>query len=166
MVSKGSDPSTKSKKSLEECSSGGVGNLTHKLNQLKRQIQAERIASIKEKVEKNRKKLESHISEILSATSSRSVLCVEENGFGKMLSSRILIPLFKYAGFAQGSGDRDYSNGHEVVSSTSVKLPNVEKLPPYTTWIFLDNTEIREWLKTNLLWGGDVYTMTNMAVKL
>ncbi|TYH95970.1 hypothetical protein ES332_A12G144600v1 [Gossypium tomentosum] len=141
MVSKGSDSSTKSKKSLGECSSGGVGNLTHKLNQLKRQIQAERIASIKEKVEKNRKKLESHISEILSATSSRSVLCVEENGFGKMLSSRILIPLFKYAGFAQGSGDRDYSNGHEVVSSTSVKLPNVEKLPPYTTWIFLDKNQ-------------------------
>ena len=91
-----------------------------------------------EKVEKNRKKLESHILEILSATSSRNLLCVEENGFGKMLSARIEIPLCKYTGFAQGSGDRDYANGHEVVSSTNAKLPYIEKLPPYTTWIFLD----------------------------
>ncbi|XP_022757869.1 histone-lysine N-methyltransferase EZA1-like isoform X2 [Durio zibethinus] len=130
-----------SKKSHGENSGVNVGNLTYKLNQLKRQIQAERTASIKEKVEKNRKKLESHIWEILSATSSRNVLCVEENGFGKMLSSRIEIPLCKYTGFSQVSGDRDYANGHEVVSPTSAKLPYIEKLPPYTTWIFLDKNQ-------------------------
>ncbi|XP_022770813.1 histone-lysine N-methyltransferase EZA1-like isoform X2 [Durio zibethinus] len=141
MVSKASDSSSKSGKSHGEDSGGGVGNLTFKLNQLKRQIQAERTALIKEKVEKNRLKIESHISEILSATSSRNVLCMEENGFGKMLSSRIEIPLCKYTGFAQGSGDRDYANGHEVVSSISAKLPYVEKLPPYTTWIFLDKNQ-------------------------
>ncbi|KAK8654392.1 hypothetical protein V6N13_128361 [Hibiscus sabdariffa] len=141
MVSKGSDSSSKSRKSHGEHSGGDVGNLTQKLNQLKRQIQAERTASIKEKVEKNRKKLESHISEILSATSSRNVLCVEENGFGKMLSSRIQIPQCKFAGFAHGSGDRDCANGHEVVSSTIVKFPYVQKLPPYTTWIFLDKNQ-------------------------
>ncbi|KAK8554660.1 hypothetical protein V6N13_093635 [Hibiscus sabdariffa] len=141
MVSKGSDSSSKPRKLHGEHSGGGVGNLTHKLNHLKRQVQAERAASIKEKVEKNRKKLESHGTEILSATSSRNVPCVEENGFGKMLSSRIQNPLCKFAGLAQGPGDRDYANGHEVVSSTSVKLPYVEKLPPYTTWIFLDKNQ-------------------------
>ncbi|XP_039043053.1 histone-lysine N-methyltransferase EZA1-like isoform X1 [Hibiscus syriacus] len=140
MVSKGSDSSSKSRKSHGEYSCGGVGNLTHKLNQLKRQIQAERTASVKEKVEKNKKKLESHVTEILSATSSRNVPCAEDNGFCKMLSARIQIPLCKLAGFAQGSGG-DYANGHEVVSSTSVKLPYVEKLPPYTTWIFLDKNQ-------------------------
>lgn len=91
-----------------------------------------------EKVEKNRKKLESHVSEILSATSNRNVLCVEENGFGNMLSSRIEIPLCKYTGFSQGLGDRDNANGHEVLPSTKAQLPYIEKLPPYTTWIFLD----------------------------
>lgn len=91
-----------------------------------------------EKVEKNRKKLESYILEIFSATSSRNLLCVEENGFSKMLSSRIEISSCKYTGFAQGSGDGDYANCHEVVYSTSAKLPCMEKLPPYTTWIFLD----------------------------
>ncbi|XP_022728204.1 histone-lysine N-methyltransferase EZA1-like isoform X2 [Durio zibethinus] len=130
-----------SKKSHGENSGDGIGNLTHKLNQLKKQIQSERTASIKEKVERNRKKLESYISEILSATSSRNVLCTEENGFGKMLSARIKIPFCKYTGFAQGSGDRDYANAHEVVSSTNAKLPYIEKLPPYTTWIFLDKNQ-------------------------
>lgn len=63
----------------------------------------------------------------------------EENVSDKLLSSRIEIPLSKYSGFAQGSsGDRDYVNGHEVVCSTSIKLPYIEKIPPYTTWIFLD----------------------------
>ncbi|XVE77538.1 hypothetical protein DITRI_Ditri13aG0071200 [Diplodiscus trichospermus] len=129
-----------SKKSHGENSGGGIGNLTYKLNQLKKQIQAERTASIKEKVEKNRKKLESHISQILSATLSRNVLCAEENGFGNLLSARMEIPLCKYSGFAR-SGDRDCANGHEVVSSTITKLPYIEKLPPYTTWIFLDKNQ-------------------------
>ncbi|XVE73442.1 hypothetical protein DITRI_Ditri11bG0118100 [Diplodiscus trichospermus] len=119
----------------------GVGNLTCRLNQLKRQIQAERTASIKEKVEKNRKKLEGHISEILSATTSRNFPCLEEKGFGQMLCSRIKIPLRKYTGFSQGSGDGDNANGHEVISSTNARLPYIEKLPPYTTWIFLDKNQ-------------------------
>ncbi|XVF72747.1 hypothetical protein PTKIN_Ptkin12aG0145200 [Pterospermum kingtungense] len=136
-----SDSSSKSRKSLEENSGGGVGNLTYKLNQLTKKIQAERTASIKEKVEKNRKKLESYTSEFLSATSSRNLPCGEENGFGKMLSLRIEIPLCKYTGFAQGSGDKDYASGHEVIYSTSAKLPYIEKLPPYTTWIFLDKNQ-------------------------
>ncbi|KAE8723216.1 putative GRAS family transcription factor [Hibiscus syriacus] len=55
-----------------------------------------------------------------------------------MLSARIQIPLCKLA------------NGHEVVSSTSVKLPYVEKLPPYTTWIFLDKASISVGIGTKL----------------
>lgn len=58
-----------------------------------------------------------------------------------MLSSRTERPLYMFNGFAQGVGDKDYINGHEVVLSTNTKLPYVEKLPPYTTWIFLDRYE-------------------------
>ncbi|XP_022757886.1 histone-lysine N-methyltransferase EZA1-like isoform X2 [Durio zibethinus] len=58
-----------------------------------------------------------------------------------MLSSRIEIPLCKYTGFAQVSGDRDYANALEVVSPTSAKLPYIEKFPTYTTWIFLDKNQ-------------------------
>ncbi|KAH9786787.1 Histone-lysine N-methyltransferase EZA1 [Citrus sinensis] len=118
-------------KSYSEQSNDGLGNLTYKLNQLKKQVQAERVVSVKDKIEKNRKKIENDISQLLSTTSRKSVIFAMDNGFGNM-------PLCKYSGFPQGLGDRDYVNSHEVVLSTSSKLSHVQKIPPYTTWIFLD----------------------------
>ncbi|KAK2968344.1 hypothetical protein RJ640_021733, partial [Escallonia rubra] len=94
-----------------------------------------------EKLEKNRKKLEIQVQLAAAVTSRDDVSSVENNGFCKMLSSRIENPLCKYSGFSQGLGDRDYVNSQEVVSSISAKLPFVEKIPPYTTWIFLDRNQ-------------------------
>ncbi|KAJ6343758.1 hypothetical protein OIU76_005494 [Salix suchowensis] len=110
MVSKSSDYASKFTKPDGEPSNNGIGNLTCKMNQLKKQIQAERVVSIK-------------------------------NEASKMISVRIGAPLCKYSGFAQGSGDKDLINGHEVVVATSTKLLFVEKIPPYTTWIFLDKNQ-------------------------
>ncbi|KAK9201970.1 hypothetical protein WN944_017179 [Citrus x changshan-huyou] len=134
MVSRASDSSSKSRKSYSEQSIDGLGNLTYKLNQLKKQVQAERVVSVKDKIEKNRKKIENDISQLLSTTSRKSVIFAMDNGFGNM-------PLCKYSGFPQGLGDRDYVNSHEVVLSTSSKLSHVQKIPPYTTWIFLDKNQ-------------------------
>ncbi|KAL9430600.1 hypothetical protein AB3S75_025903 [Citrus x aurantiifolia] len=134
MVSRASDSSSKSRKSYSEQSNDGLGNLTYKLNQLKKQVQAERVVSVKDKIEKNRKKIENDISQLLSTTSRKSVIFAMDNGFGNM-------PLCKYSGFPQGLGDRDYVNSHEVVLSTSSKLSHVQKIPPYTTWIFLDKNQ-------------------------
>ncbi|XP_031260080.1 histone-lysine N-methyltransferase EZA1-like [Pistacia vera] len=134
MVSKASDSSSKLRKSHAEQSGDGLGNLSYKLNQLKRQIQAERVDSIKEKLEKNRRKIESDVSHLFSATSRNNIIFTQENGFGNM-------PLCKYSGFTQGLGDKEYANCHEVVFSTSTKLPYMEKIPPYTTWIFLDKNQ-------------------------
>jgi hypothetical protein len=75
---------------------------------------------------------------------SRKEASSAENGVVKILSSRIERPLCKFNGFAQGLGDKDYFNGHEVVLSTSTKLPHVERLPPYTTWIFLDRYGVKK----------------------
>lgn len=92
-----------------------------------------------EKLQKNRKKLESHVSLLLSAArSNHDASSSEKNGSGKMLSSRIENPLWKFGGIVQGFGDKDYVNCQDVVYSTSAKLPLVENIPPYTTWIFLD----------------------------
>ncbi|XP_020538356.1 histone-lysine N-methyltransferase EZA1 isoform X3 [Jatropha curcas] len=141
MVSKSSDSSaSKLRKFQGEQSNQGIGNLSYKLNQLKRKIQAERIVSIKEKVEKNRRKLESDVSQIMSA-SRKTALCMGHAGVGSINFSRMGTPLCKYSGFAQGSGDKDYINGHEVIPLTSTKLPFIEKIPPYTTWIFLDRNQ-------------------------
>eukprot|EP00258_Populus_trichocarpa_P024505 XP_024440524.1 histone-lysine N-methyltransferase EZA1 isoform X1 [Populus trichocarpa] len=150
MVSKSSDSASKFRvsfltifislisKSDGEPSNNGIGNLTYKMNQLKKQIQAERVVSIKDKVERNRRKLVADVSQLRLATSRTFV---GQNGVSKMISLRIGAPLCKYGGFAQGSGDRDLINGHEVAVSTSTKLPFVEKIPPYTTWIFLDKNQ-------------------------
>uniref|UniRef100_A0A3N7EJT6 [histone H3]-lysine(27) N-trimethyltransferase n=1 Tax=Populus trichocarpa TaxID=3694 RepID=A0A3N7EJT6_POPTR len=137
-MSRSSDSASKFRKSDGEPSNNGVGNLTSKMNQLKRQIQAERVVSIKDKVEKNRRKLEADVSQLRLAT-SRTFM--GQNGVSKMISLRIGTPLCKYGGFAQGSGDKDVINGHEVAATTGTKLPFVEKIPPYTTWIFLDKNQ-------------------------
>ncbi|KAJ6390385.1 hypothetical protein OIU77_024575 [Salix suchowensis] len=138
MVSRSSDSASKLRKLDGEPSNNGVGNLTSKMTQLKRQIQAERAVSVKDKVEKNRRKLEADISQLRLAT-SRTFM--GQNGVSKMISLRIGTPLCKYGGFAQGSGDKDIINGHEVAASTGTNLPLVDRIPPYTTWIFLDKNQ-------------------------
>ncbi|XP_058008581.1 histone-lysine N-methyltransferase EZA1 isoform X1 [Hevea brasiliensis] len=142
MVSKSSDSASKLRKSLGKQSNEGIGNLPYKMNQLKKQIQAERIVSIKEKVEKNKRKLESDVSQLISAAASRgNALFMGQTGVAKMKISRIGSPLCQYSGFAHGSGDKDYIIGHEVVPSTSIKVPFIEKIPPYTAWMFLDRNQ-------------------------
>uniref|UniRef100_A0A5B7BG87 [histone H3]-lysine(27) N-trimethyltransferase n=1 Tax=Davidia involucrata TaxID=16924 RepID=A0A5B7BG87_DAVIN len=142
MVSKSSDPASKLRKSHGEQASDAFGTLTYKIHQLKKQIQADRVVSIRKKLEENGKKLEGHVSKLVSMSTSRNAVSVTENsGLGKMLSSRIENPLSKFGGFAQGSGDKDYLNIQEVVSSPFAKIPYIEKIPPYTTWIFLERNQ-------------------------
>ncbi|XP_041022193.1 histone-lysine N-methyltransferase EZA1-like isoform X1 [Juglans microcarpa x Juglans regia] len=129
-----------SKKPSGEQSIESLGALSYNINQLKKQIEAERIVSIKEKLVKNGMKLESHVSQVI-LVASKTEVSLTENGVGKMLSSRTERPICKFNGSAQGFGDKDYINVHEVVLSTSIKLPPVERLPPYTTWIFLDRNQ-------------------------
>ncbi|KAL5561018.1 hypothetical protein UlMin_030765 [Ulmus minor] len=142
MVSKASDSAAKLRKSHGEQSSDGLGNLLQKMHHLKREIQADRTVSIRERIEENAKKLESHTSNLLSETSTRTSLSLAENGSGNLLSRRIEHPLYKVSGSAQGFGDRDHISSQDSTPSSSTKLPSVEKLPPYTTWIFLDRNQI------------------------
>uniref|UniRef100_A0A2N9IR30 SET domain-containing protein n=1 Tax=Fagus sylvatica TaxID=28930 RepID=A0A2N9IR30_FAGSY len=65
---------------------------------------------LREKIEKNGRKLESHFAQIILATSRKDV-SFAENGVGEMLSSRTERPLFMFEGFAQGLGDKDYISG-------------------------------------------------------
>ncbi|XP_058199025.1 histone-lysine N-methyltransferase EZA1 isoform X3 [Rhododendron vialii] len=109
---------------------------------MKKQIQADRVVSIREKLEENRKKLESHVSLLVSSATLRNdASVIDADGQGRILSSRIENPLCKFGGFAQASGDKDYVNVQEVVYSISAKLPYIENIPPYTTWIFLDRNQ-------------------------
>lgn len=72
----------------------------------------------------------------MSAVSTRGSSQMEENKTLSMLSSRMDHPLCKFDGFTQGSGDKDHNN-QDIPSATSIKIPRIERLPPYTSWIFL-----------------------------
>ena len=76
--------------------------------------------------------------ENLSPASKKHTSNEEENGSGKMLLWRIEHPLCKLSGCAQGYGDKDPVSCHDIAPPSSTKLTYVERLPPYTTWIFLD----------------------------
>ncbi|XP_027189731.1 histone-lysine N-methyltransferase EZA1-like isoform X3 [Cicer arietinum] len=141
MVSKPTDSAPKlHPKLLGESSNDAVGTLSIKINQLKKQIQVERIVSIHEKIQRNQKKLQCHISGIMSAVSTRGSSQMEENKTLSMLSSRMDHPLCKFDGFTQGSGDKDHNN-QDIPSATSIKIPRIERLPPYTSWIFLGRNQ-------------------------
>lgn len=135
MVSKSSDSAINLQKSHEE------QTLLYKINQLKEQIQAERVASVKEKLGENGKRLLSHVSQVVLPTVIKDVSLLEEDRSGKTLSSRIENPLCVISGFAQGSGDKDCANSQEVLFPMSTKLPRMEKISHYTTWIFLDRNQ-------------------------
>ncbi|KAB2605088.1 histone-lysine N-methyltransferase EZA1-like [Pyrus ussuriensis x Pyrus communis] len=143
MLSKASDSANKLTKFHVEGPSDGVGSLEQKMHQLKLQIQAERVISVKEKVEKNREKVEGYVSKIISETARANLnaLSSERNRSFKLFSSRIEQPLCRISGFVRGCGEKDWIENQEVLFSSSTKLPLADKIPPYTTWIFLDRNQ-------------------------
>lgn len=98
-----------------------------------------------EKFQTNRQKLDSHVSLVSADRSNSDISSATKSDLGNMLTARIVNPLHKYGGIAQGLGDKDVFNCQDVTYSTSARLPLVEKIPSYTTWIFLDRfvTEIQ-----------------------
>ncbi|XP_017415217.1 histone-lysine N-methyltransferase EZA1 isoform X7 [Vigna angularis] len=139
MVSKPTDSVSRPRKQLGEAANDALGTLSLKINQLKKQIQVERIVYIKEKIQSNEKKLQCHTSGVLSTISTRGYSQTEENRKIPILS-RIDRPLCKFNGFSPVSGDKDHNN-QDVLSATSIKIPYIERLPPYTSWIFLDRNQ-------------------------
>nr|XP_027118503.1 histone-lysine N-methyltransferase EZA1-like isoform X1 [Coffea arabica] len=144
MVSKSTDSASNKSKKLN--GGGGqtsdmLGTLSIRINQLKKQIQAERAASVKDKVEDNKTNLETHVSKLIELASSRQDVSISnQQALGDMLLARIENPLCKFNGLAQG-WERDSFNAEEALSSTTAKLPLMENIPPYTTWIFLDKNQ-------------------------
>ncbi|XP_057782219.1 LOW QUALITY PROTEIN: histone-lysine N-methyltransferase EZA1 [Salvia miltiorrhiza] len=119
-----------------------IANLTAKLAQMKRQIQTERVVSVGEKLKRNSKNIKSYVSHLKDLAASRAdSTTTTTNSSGNLLSLRMNYPLCKVSGLVQGSEDRDGDNSEEVVFSTTAKLPLIERIPSYTTWIFLDRNQ-------------------------
>ncbi|KAH0908264.1 hypothetical protein HID58_031585 [Brassica napus] len=107
-----------------------VEGLDEKLNHLKMKIQGERVRSIQERFEVNKNKVD-----VLHVTIPFSSNGGEDDS--DVFCSRMEKPLCKLTGFPHGVAERDYVPTKDVVSG-SVRLPIAERIPPYTTWIFLD----------------------------
>ncbi|KAI3993399.1 hypothetical protein MKX01_010142 [Papaver californicum] len=135
-MSRASESGTKPpNKKFDEQTSDVYGNISSRLFHIKKQIQSSRFSSIKEKIKQNEKRLKVNTSQLLQSAMSR-------NGSNNMVSSRIERPLCKLSGCGgYGLGEKDYVNCQDVYASATTKLPCVEKISPYTTWIFLDKNQ-------------------------
>ncbi|XP_057433792.1 histone-lysine N-methyltransferase EZA1-like [Lotus japonicus] len=122
-----------------EATTDYLGVLWTKLNLLKKQIRNKRIESIKEKLKKNEEIVQCQVSAIISDISRRGSLRTGENTI-QMLSSRIDRPFCKLISFPQGLGknaENNNRNNQDVSPVISIKIPYIERLPPFTCWVHL-----------------------------
>ncbi|GAA0158642.1 histone modifying enzyme [Lithospermum erythrorhizon] len=117
---------------------GEASDVVCRINQLKKQIQADRILSVQQKHEKNTRNLENEVSQLAALAESRTTM---DDSSGKLLLNRMSKPLCKINSCLQGSGNKDYVDAEDVVWAVTTKLPLVDKIPPYTTWIFLHRNQ-------------------------
>ncbi|XP_062215832.1 histone-lysine N-methyltransferase EZ3 isoform X3 [Phragmites australis] len=164
-LSKASDSSSQRSKRPDQgmgrdAAAASVVAIHSKLTQLRRQIQSGRLAHIKEKVEANRKVLQRHTCALFDVAAAAEAASRGTEG-GNALSQRAAEGQSRLVGsdLANGPGERDVvyvqeenlAAGTLVLSSSGcaaqrtvvrfVKLPLVERIPPYTTWIFLDKNQ-------------------------
>ncbi|TVU47308.1 hypothetical protein EJB05_06903 [Eragrostis curvula] len=144
-----------------DAAAASVVAIHSKLAQLRREIQSGRLAYIKEKVEANRMALLRHtcaLFDVAAAAEAESRGTEGDNALSQHAAeaqSRHLgsdlaknVPGEREVVCAQ---EENLSAGTLVLSSSGcaahktvvrfVKLPLVERIPPYTTWIFLDKNQ-------------------------
>ncbi|XP_025794481.1 histone-lysine N-methyltransferase EZ3 isoform X3 [Panicum hallii] len=163
--SKASDSSSQRSKRPDQgmgrdAAAASVVAIRGKLTQLVRQIQCERLAYIKEKVELNRKTLQRHtcaLFDVAAAAEVSSRGTEGENALSRRAAELQSTPV--ESDLANGMGETDVvyvqeenpAAGTLVLSGSGgpaqrtvvrfVKLPWIDRIPPYTTWIFLDKNQ-------------------------
>ncbi|KAJ4769619.1 Histone-lysine N-methyltransferase [Rhynchospora pubera] len=155
MVSSSKTSDSSSHRSKGDQGKQGFSSLTWKLNQLRKQIQTSRLLSIEEKVERNRKILQQHTNHLYDL--AMAAVTEDNTSSENMLSNRMVNSLHNFSpwDWVNGSCDRDghsqeesFSAGTLVLGNSGqktvvqfVKLPIMDRIPPYTTWIFLDKNQ-------------------------
>ncbi|XP_057813225.2 histone-lysine N-methyltransferase CLF isoform X2 [Cryptomeria japonica] len=136
-----------------------VAIVTSTIDQLKTQVQANRSMHVKEKIESNAIQLKACTAYLQSLADTRQVPnAIEKDGNKDMFTLRIESAHCKLSDSDHMLGDKENVNCQEEGSSASstiiyasssgcksivraIKLPFVERIPPYTTWIFLDRNQ-------------------------
>ncbi|KAK8968650.1 Histone-lysine N-methyltransferase EZ1 [Platanthera guangdongensis] len=129
------------------------------IDSLKKQVAADRCIFIKKKIEENKQKLGSITQHIYNMSKFRRSVTIENNDDGAdLLRRRQNDALCMLSNLDLSCPDRDSSSYQEESSHTPaavlfghnfggknsirpIKLAEVPKLPPYTTWIFLDRNQ-------------------------
>ncbi|KAL5135806.1 Histone-lysine N-methyltransferase EZ3 [Glycine soja] len=128
------------KKQHGEAEKDTVGRtLKIKIKQLTDQINVKRGKSVKEKVERHWNNLKSLFSMVELEISRRESLQTKEKV--NMLSSRIGKPLSKFNGFPKDMIEKDRINNADLSLTKTIRIPKKEKIPPYTSWVYVVRNE-------------------------
>ncbi|CAN1813450.1 Histone-lysine N-methyltransferase CLF [Linum perenne] len=159
-------PSSSRSESLKDASMEGaeesgptseeIGSIIESLKTL---VADERFVSIKERIKENRNKLASVTSHLQKLSKERRNSWINIGDYSQdLLQKRQDEAVGMHSGVGTSNGDRDSDSHQEdshaptaVLLGSSIppgknsvrpiKLPGVKKLPPYTTWIFLDRNQ-------------------------
>lgn len=88
-----------------------------------------------EKVERHWNNLKSLFSMVELEISRRESLQTKEKV--NMLSSRIGKPLSKFNGFPKDMIEKDRINNADLSLTKTIRIPKKEKIPPYTSWVYV-----------------------------
>ncbi|KAJ8764299.1 hypothetical protein K2173_006039 [Erythroxylum novogranatense] len=161
MASKPSPPASAAGSELKMTASEDIAISTKGImpviESLKTQVAADRCVHIKRRMEENKQKLLSFTNHLhkLSKERTRNPISVSDDNLD-LLTKRQSDAIGMHSGSNATNGDKDSHNSQEdghismaVLGSSNpvknvvrpVKLPEIKKLPPYTTWIFLDRNQ-------------------------
>ncbi|XP_059458810.1 histone-lysine N-methyltransferase CLF isoform X2 [Corylus avellana] len=162
MASKGSasksDPTKDSSVMGSQETSGNGKEILSVIDSVKKQVAADRSVSIKKRMEDNRQKLlgvSNHLYKL--STEGRTSRTNDSDRSIDLLTKRQKDALDMHNGVDASNGDRDSSSSQEDAHASTavllgsnvpvknavrpIKLSEVKRLPPYTTWIFLDRNQ-------------------------
>ncbi|GLU20041.1 hypothetical protein SLE2022_362580 [Rubroshorea leprosula] len=124
------------------------------IDSLKKKVTAKRCISVQKRLEENGQKLLGITNHIYKLSMERRSSWNNVDNAVDLLTKRQKDAIGMQNGIETSSGDKDSHNPFEhstaVLMGSSipvknavrpVKLPEVKKLPPYTTWIFLDRNQ-------------------------
>ncbi|KAK9096981.1 hypothetical protein Sjap_022478 [Stephania japonica] len=130
------------------------------IDSLKEKVAADRRVYIQKKIEENRKKLVSYTSHIYSLSNmERNAMTNNTDREKDLLTKRQeeAVCMLSRCDLTTGGGEKEGVDQEEDIHNSSavrlgcnfgaknsvrpMKLPEVKKLPPYTTWIFLDRNQ-------------------------
>ncbi|GAU26044.1 hypothetical protein TSUD_225050 [Trifolium subterraneum] len=142
-----------STKKLEDANPA-VQDVLSVIESLKKQVAAKRVVTVKNRVEENRQKLIGITNQLWNSSEERRTCGIADGGNRSLdlLSKRQKEAIDTLNGVCDEDRDSNGDDGDDHGSTAvllgsnvavknavrPIKLPEVKRLPPYTTWIFLD----------------------------